>query len=123
MLVQPQAWRSTRKHTGERGLPHVERVAPQVVAVELDQVKGIEKHAVVVTVVPDAIKGCDPIVTAGHRLPINDAGLRAQPGERLDDQGETVGQVIARPAVEPACRPCGRSPGFVQRLAGRRVRG
>jgi hypothetical protein len=39
VLVQPQARRRTPEHTGERGLPHVERVAPQVVAVELDQVE------------------------------------------------------------------------------------
>jgi hypothetical protein len=40
----------------------------------LDQVKGIEEHAIVVMVVPDAIEGCDPVVTARHRLPVDDAG-------------------------------------------------
>jgi hypothetical protein len=31
-------------------LPHVERMAPQIVAVELNQVESIEEHAIVVTV-------------------------------------------------------------------------
>ena len=39
--------------------------------------------------------------TSAHPLlPVDDAGPRAQPGERLDDQREAIGQVIARPAVE-----------------------
>jgi len=78
-----------------------------------------------------SIKGCDPVVTAGHRLPIDDAGLRAQARERLDDQGETVGQVIARPAVElhPLAVLAGDHPeavvlDFMQpQPTGRRVRG
>ena len=73
---QPQARRSAREHTGKRGLPHVERVAPQVVAVELIRSKGMEEHAAVMVLVPDAIEGRDPIVTARHSLPVDDAGPR-----------------------------------------------
>jgi len=50
-----------------------------------------------VALVPDAR---DPVVTARHRLAVDDAGARAQPSEGLDDEREALGQVIARPAVE-----------------------
>ena len=35
------------------------------------------------------------LVIAAHRLAIDDAGARAQADERLHDQREPVGQVIA----------------------------
>jgi hypothetical protein len=41
------------------------------------------------------------LLAAGDRLPIDDAGARAQSGHRLDDQREAIGQVIAGAAIEP----------------------
>ena len=46
----------------------------------------------------------DAVVITGDRLPIDDAGARAQAGQRLDDQREAVCEVIARAAVEPHLR-------------------
>ncbi len=40
------------------------------------------------------------LVVAAHRLAVDDAGARAQPGERLHDQREPVGEVVAGAAVE-----------------------
>jgi hypothetical protein len=73
------------------GLPHFERVAPQIIAVELDQVEGIEEHVRVMVPVPDAIEGCHPVFAARHRLPVDDAGTQAQPGERIGDEREALG--------------------------------
>jgi hypothetical protein len=44
VLVEAQARRGTREEARERGLSHRERVAPQVGAVQLDQVERIEEH-------------------------------------------------------------------------------
>jgi hypothetical protein len=52
------------------GLPHFERVAPQIIAVELDQVEGIEEDIRVM--VPDAIEGCHPVATS-HSLTVDNA--------------------------------------------------
>src|ERR1700730_13396791 len=101
VLIQSQAWSRSREHAGERGLTHVQRVAPQVVAVKFDQVEGPHEHVCVVVPVPDTIEGCDPIVTARHGLPVDDTGLRAQLGQRLDYEGKAVGQIVPRSAVEP----------------------
>jgi hypothetical protein len=46
----------------------------------------------------------DAILIAGDCLAVEDAGTRAQACQRLDDQREAVGEVIARTAVEPHLR-------------------
>src|ERR1700726_1108296 len=50
--------------------------------------------------VSDAIERRTPILAAGDRLPIDNAGLRAQLGHCLDDERKAIGQVIARPTVQ-----------------------
>jgi len=67
------------QHTSKRGLAHFQRITPHVVAIQLDQVEGV-----------------------GDSFAIDDAGVRAQAGQCLDDQREAAGEVIARPAVERA---------------------
>jgi hypothetical protein len=51
--------------------------------------------------IADAVEARDPVIAARHRLAVDDAGARAQPGEGLDDEREAPRQIIARPAVEP----------------------
>jgi hypothetical protein len=50
------------------------------VAVELDQVEGIEEDIRVMVPVPDAIEGCHPVIATSHSLTIDDAGPRPQVG-------------------------------------------
>jgi len=51
--------------------------------------------------VADALERCEPIVIARDSFPVDDAGARAQAGERLSNQREARGEVIAGAAVEP----------------------
>src|SRR5437763_1282219 len=67
-----------------------------VVAIEFDQVESIQEHVGVMAPVSDAIEARNPVLAACDRFPVDDAGPRAQPGQRLDDQRKAVGQVIAR---------------------------
>ena len=55
-----------------------ERLPPQVVTVELDQVEGIEEHVRIMPPVADAIEARDAVLTASHRLAVDDAAARAQ---------------------------------------------
>ena len=82
----------TPEQARERRLAHCERVAPQIVAVEFDQVEGIEEHARVVTPIPDAVEGRDPVIATCHRFAVDDAGARAQLGDCLDNEREAVGR-------------------------------
>ena len=50
VLVEAQAT-SFGQHTSKRGLAHFQRIAPQVVAIQFDQVEGVEEGTVVVAVV------------------------------------------------------------------------
>ena len=41
MFVEAQAKASFGQHTSKRGLAHFQRIAPQVVAIQFDQVEGV----------------------------------------------------------------------------------
>src|SRR5262245_33312449 len=51
----------------------------------------------------DQIEQGNAVVIAGDSFSV-DAGARAQAGERINDQREATGEVIARTAVEPHLR-------------------
>ena len=73
------------QYADERGLADFERIAPQVAAVQLDQVEGVQEHVPVMLVVADTLKRCEPVVIARDGFPIDDAGARAQAGQGLHD--------------------------------------
>src|SRR5262249_53383520 len=65
---------------------HFQWITPRVVAIELDQVEGVEEYAPVSTLVTDQLERGHAVVIASHRFPIDDARARAQARQRLDDQ-------------------------------------
>jgi hypothetical protein len=72
----------------------------QVVAVQFEQVEGVQEHDLVVAAMPKTIKRRHAALVAGDGLAVDDAGARPRPRQRVDDQREAAGQVVARPAVE-----------------------
>jgi len=46
-----------------------------------------------------AWQACDAVVIAGDSSAIDDAGARVQTGQRLDDQQEAAGELVAGTAV------------------------
>src|SRR5215831_2272319 len=104
VFVEPNAGAGLGHNRRERGLADLERIAPQVVAVQLDEVEGVEEYALVSAVVTDEIERGNAVVIAGDSLAVDNAGARAQLGERINDQREAAGEVIARTAVEPHSR-------------------
>jgi hypothetical protein len=87
---------------------------PQVVAVQLDQVEGVQKDLAIVVPIPNAVEHREAVVVAGNCLGVDDARAAAQVSERLDNQWETVREIIARTPIEfhPARRSCGRRCGI-----------
>jgi hypothetical protein len=51
--------------------------------------------------VTDKIERGNAVIVASHRFTIDDAGARAQAGQRLDDQREAAGEVVAGSAEKP----------------------
>ena len=74
MLVEAEAKASFGQHTSKRGLADLKRIAPQVVAVQFDQVEGVEEYAVVSAVVTDEIERGNAVVIASDSLAVDDAG-------------------------------------------------
>src|SRR5262249_21308286 len=104
MLIEAQAKASFGQHTSKRGLAHFQRITPQVVAVQLDQIESVEEGTVVVAVGADEIERRHAIVIASDSFAIDDARARAQPGDRINDQWKATGEVVAGTAVEPHLR-------------------
>jgi hypothetical protein len=52
-------------------------------------------------VVSDEIERGNATVVASDSFAVDNAGARAQAGQRFDDQREATGEIIARTAVEP----------------------
>ena len=73
MLVEAQAKASFGQHTSKRGLAHFQRITPQVVAVQLDQVEGVEEGVTVMASVANTVERRHAVVVASNRLPIDDA--------------------------------------------------
>ena len=87
-----------------RGLADLKRITPQIGAVQLDEVEGVQKRAVIMAAVADEIERGNAVVIAGDRFAVDDSGARAQARQRLDDQRKASGEVIAWTAVEPHLR-------------------
>src|SRR5262249_41362732 len=104
MLVEAQAMASFGQHTSKRGLAHFQRITPQVVAGQFDEVEGVKEYGLVSAVVTDEIERGNTVVIAGDSFAVDDAGARAQAGQCLDDQREAAGEVLAGTAVEPHLR-------------------
>jgi hypothetical protein len=56
VLIEPDARNGLGEHRRERRLVDDQRIAPQIVSIQLDQVESIEEHAVVMTPVTDALE-------------------------------------------------------------------
>jgi len=68
---------------------------------KLDQVESVDEDTVVVAVVANEIERRHTIVVASHGLAVDNAGARAQPGQRFDDQREATGEIVAWTTIEP----------------------
>src|SRR5262249_32635642 len=93
MLVQPQAGTRTSQQALERGLPCLQRLAAQVITVEFDKVEGIEEDGVVVALVSNAVEHSDTVISAGHRLTVEDTRARTEAGESIRDQWEALSEI------------------------------
>ena len=105
MLVEANARAcSPGQDRRERGLAHFQRLAAQVVAVQLDQVEGVEEDARVMAPLAYAIEARHAVVAAGDRLTIDDAGARWQHCHGLAYEGEAGGPVVPVPGEQADTR-------------------
>src|SRR5262249_59927467 len=73
------------QHTSKRGLAHFQRIAPQVVTLQFDQVECVDEDTVVVAVGGDEIEQSNAVVIANDSFALHNAGERGQAGEGIND--------------------------------------
>jgi len=101
VFVEPDAGAGLCHDRCKRCLADLKRIASQVVAIQLDQVEGVEEYLVVSALVTDQIERGHAVVIAGNSFAVDDARAGAQPGERINDQRKAIGEVIARTTIQP----------------------
>jgi hypothetical protein len=67
----------------KRGFADFERIAPQIVAVQLNQVEGVEEYLVVSAVVPDEIERGNAVVIASDSFAVDDDGAWFQSNPKI----------------------------------------
>src|SRR4051812_23994846 len=86
---------TAREKASQVVLPAMQRELPQVIAVERQDVEGIELHLVVVLAAVQAIGVCDAVDPKENSLAIENELLHLDPKCRLDDHGIAAAPVIA----------------------------
>src|SRR5215831_11649602 len=97
-------------------LADLKRIAPQVVTVQFDQVEGVQERVVIMAAVANEIERGNAVVIAGDSLAVDNARARSQARQRLNNQREAAGEIVARTAIEPHLRAvlAGDPPGRVR---------
>jgi signal transduction histidine kinase len=92
---------TTRKYRGTGlGLAISKRFCQMMggdITVESESGRG---SSIIVVSVTDAVEQRYPVLAARNRLSVDDAGSRVRLGDRVNDERKSIGQVIARPAIE-----------------------
>src|SRR5262245_1654904 len=86
VFIEPQARSGTPQYPCQRGLPCIERLTPQVVAVQLDQIEGVEKDAGVVAAVADAVEARHAVAVAATASPSQGAKQPTTPRRRARER-------------------------------------
>ena len=68
-------WSRLPEELRQMPLPFLDRAAPQVRAVNLDQVEGTERRGMVMTSVTEEVKDREAFLIDHNRLAVNDTGL------------------------------------------------
>src|SRR5262249_49472381 len=73
MLVEPDARAGLGHDRCERGFADLKRITPEVVAVQLEEIEGVEEYALVSALVADEIERGNAVVIAGNSFAVDDA--------------------------------------------------
>ena len=85
----------------QRRLADLDRLAPQVGAVQLQQVEGIEEGVDLVAAAAQDVEPGEPALVAAHHLAVDEAGPHLEVVHGLDHEREAVRPVVAAPGNQP----------------------
>jgi len=101
VLVQSQPRKAPTQQARERRLARFQRLAPQVLAIQLQEVEGVEEDMLARRLAPQPFEHREPVLIAGDRLVIDQTQL--EPVNCLDDERIAVPN-RARSASTVVCR-------------------
>src|SRR5262245_10166986 len=81
MLVELETCPAPAQLAGERRLAGLDRLAPQIHAIQLQEVEGVEERPARVVLTAQALEHCQPLVVAGHSSSVAASRMR---GKRAD---------------------------------------
>ena len=110
VLIEPQAGSGAREHAGQRCPAHLERLPPQIIAVEFDQLERIEKHVCVMVPYRIRLKSAMPSDQCPRGHPQDRNGCtkssttpsRSSAARRIGGCASTVGHAMTSPTVSPS---------------------
>jgi hypothetical protein len=82
VLVQTQSRKAPAQQARERRLARFQRLASQVLAIQLEEVKGVEEDMLARRLAPQPLEHRKPVLIAGDSLAIDQAGTQAFPALR-----------------------------------------
>jgi hypothetical protein len=86
VLIQPQARQTSAQNAGEGRLARLDRLPPQVRAVQFEQLESIEEHVLALTLATKPLEHCKPIPAADHVLAVDEARADPEPVYRFEDE-------------------------------------
>jgi len=78
-----------------------DRLAPQVFAVEFDQIEGAQGHGAAVLLPTDQVEYCKSLLVTGDGLAVDYAGVCRQGSNRRGGQREAASKIVALPGEKP----------------------
>src|SRR5215471_8880718 len=79
VLVQAQARKAPTQQARERRLARLQRLAPQVLAIQLKEVESVKEDMPARRLAPQSLEHREPVFITGDRLAINQAGTHLEP--------------------------------------------
>src|SRR5262245_32674000 len=86
VLVQTQTRKAPTQQARERHLARLQRLPPQVLAIQLEEVEGVEEDMLARRLAPKPFEHRESVLIAGHGLAVDQAGTRLEPVNGLDDE-------------------------------------
>ena len=71
MFNQPNAGARVPQEPCQCDLPPLDRLPAQILAVELQKIKGVQDRDVIIGALPQHLEYCQPAVVADHRLAVD----------------------------------------------------
>ena len=98
---QTQPRKAPTQQVRERRLARLQRLAPQILAIQLQEVEGVEEDMLARRLEPQPFEHRQPVLIAGDRLAVDQARADLEPVNGLDDERIARCPIVPVPRQQP----------------------